>query len=501
MFKVGHEPSQIIPPRGHSWKPTIFTLKCKITVLIIYAQQRGLGGLIPLFQETLDPTLFGEEFHPLNAWLDRRFEQVEAGEFYRELFPVGCLEKAGEEVEGRYRGIALRIKDGKPQRFFITDGLEILEKTSKAGQDEFWLASPVSYAGRSQRQSMSRFLYAVAIDLDSVRVEDEQHPRGLEAMWNQIGGELQPRPTFIVSSGSGLHLYYMLERPIAMYKPVIRQLQRFRHDLITRVWSSFVTEDWERPQYESVTQGFRMVGTYSKEGKRLVRAWRTGERVDIEYLNRWVKPVNQLKDVTYQSRLTLSEAKEKYPEWYQARIVEGRPRGSWTAKPALYEWWRDQKLYEAKIGHRYYYLMSLAIYAIKSGISQEQLHADAWRLFPVLKQQDSVGNPLLESDLVKALQMYDADYQTFPRRTIAFRTGINIPPNKRNGRKQATHLRGARALQDIDDPEGTWRNRMGAPTKREQIKAWRAANPQGRKIDCERETGISRPTVLKWWDA
>ena len=25
-------------------------------------------------------------------------------------------------------------------------------------------------------------------------------------------------------------------------------------------------------------------------------------------------------------------------------------------------------------------------------------------------------------------------------------------------------------------------------------------NPNGKKIDCEKETGISRPTVLKWWN-
>ena len=460
-----------------------------------------------MFQETLDAALFGEEFHALNAWLDARFPEVAAPDFYRELFPSGSLEKEGEEIEGKYRGIALRIKDGKPHRYFISDGLEILDKTNQATPEDFWLASPVSYAGRTQRQNMARFLYAVAIDLDKVRIEDQQHPRGLEAMWNQIGGQHQPRPTFIVSSGSGLHMYYLLERPVAMYKPVIRQLQRFRHDLIDKVWSSFVTEDWERPQYESVTQCFRMVGTYSKDGRR-VRAWRTGERVSIDYLNRWVKPENRLTDVTYQSRLTLDEAKKKYPDWYQKRIVEGRPRGSWTVKPALYEWWRDQKLDEAKIGHRYYYLMCLAIYAMKCGIDEEQLHADAWRLVPILKEQDSAKNPLLESDVAKALQMYDADYQTFPRDVIAFRTGIRIDPNKRNYQKQADHLEEARALRDIRQRRAGTRwtdgnSRKGIPNKRhpkrEAVLKWRAANPEGTPKDCISALGISKNTVYKWW--
>lgn len=29
---------------------------------------------------------------------------------------------------------------------------------------------------------------------------------------------------------------------------------------------------------------------------------------------------------------------------------------------------------------------------------------------------------------------------------------------------------------------------------------WRLTHPDGRKIDCERETGLSRHTVLKHWE-
>src|SRR5699024_3742700 len=127
---------------------------------------------------------------------------------------------------------------------------------------------------------------------------------------------------------------------------------------------------------------------------------------------------NQLTEVSYKSRLTLSEAKEKYPQWYQSRIVEGKPKGSWTVKPALYEWWRDKKLSEARTGHRNFYLMVLAIYAMKCGISEEQLHQDAWNLAHELRKQDREGNYLQDSDIVKALEMYNTNYQTFPRHSI-----------------------------------------------------------------------------------
>ena len=43
-----------------------------------------------------------------------------------------------------------------------------------------------------------------------------------------------------------------------------------------------------------------------------------------------------------QGKHTLEEAKELYPEWYQSKIVEGKPlKKTWTCNIALYEWWKD----------------------------------------------------------------------------------------------------------------------------------------------------------------
>lgn len=49
---------------------------------------------------------------------------------------------------------------------------------------------------------------------------------------------------------------------------------------------------------------------------------------------------------------------------------------------------------------------------------------------------------------------------------------------------------------------GNWRNNIG---KKEKVSAkltvqkWRQENPEKRKIDCAKETGLSRPTINKWW--
>ena len=44
------------------------------------------------------------------------------------------------------------------------------------------------------------------------------------------------------------------------------------------------------------------------------------------------------------------------------------------------------------------------------------------------------------------------------------------------------------------------RNRkMVLNPKKEVVQNWRRNNPKGTKADCIRETGLSKPTVYKWW--
>lgn len=40
---------------------------------------------------------------------------------------------------------------------------------------------------------------------------------------------------------------------------------------------------------------------------------------------------------------------------------------------------------------------------------------------------------------------------------------------------------------------------QGRPDKAKIVEEWRESNPLGTKAECERDTGLSRHTVLKWW--
>ena len=75
-------------------------------------------------------------------------------------------------------------------------------------------------------------------------------------------------------------------------------------------------------------------------------------------------------------------------------------------------------------------------------------------------------------------------------------TKVTIPANKRNYRKQEVHLARARAVQDVDYPNHEW---AGRPNAEQTVREWQESHPAGKKADCIRETGLSKPTVYKWW--
>jgi conserved domain protein len=438
----------------------------------------------------------------VSSLLEQSYREVNYKDFYRDVFPLGSLEEKGVYEVGKYNAIARAIKvgDNKTKRYIVTDDLDVLDKLVEC--DDFCIIRPISFIGKSAKSDNARFMYAMAIDLDGIKSKKNfdflihQISNGhnmLSVVWGL------PKPTYLVSSGTGIHLYYVFEKPIPLFKNVVKGLERLKKRLTWQAWTQGASVLSDNVQYESLFQGFRMVGTVTKNGGRC-RAFKVGNKVTIEYLNKYVPEEYQVETIVYQSKLTLKVAKELYPEWYKKRIINKQLRGSWVCKKDLYDWWIRTLKECATEGHRYWCIMTLCTYAKKCGVSREVLEKDAYGLIPFM---NSLGSAFTEDDVLHALQAYDDSYITYPIKTIEERTDIKIERNKRNGRKQKQHLERARAVQEIDYPNGEWRNQEGRPKgsgKRNIVKEWRDNNPDGKKIDCERETGLSRHTILKWWN-
>ena len=432
----------------------------------------------------------------LKDYLSQFFDEISPEVFYREIFPAGELEEAAEQKQGKYNAIAVELLQQEQnkrnaKRYILNDDLQLLDTLLQS--ENFIILSPVSYAGRSREAKNARFIYAMAIDLDGV--DTVQH---ITDLFYQVENGIIPKPTYVVWSGTGLHLYYQFLQPIPCFKNIVKQMAALKQALTKKIWNKYITTLYDKPQLQSLFQGFRIVGGITKGGNRTA-AYRTGTAVDIEYLNEFVDDKSKVKEFAYKSKMTLKEAAEKYPEWYEKRIVEQQPAGTWKCKKDLYNWWLNRLKNEITTGHRYYGIMVLAIYAKKCNVDRMELEQDA---FDLLERMEALtteeNNHFRREDIFAALEMYNDSYIRFPIDSITALTAIRIEKNKRNGRKQKSHLSIARFTLDVMNKEAG-KHLQGRPRKQQIIEEWQLLHPEGTKAECIKETGISKKTVYKWW--
>ena len=223
---------------------------------------------------------------------------------------------------------------------------------------------------------------------------------------------------------------------------------------------------------------------------------------------------------------TMLEAKEKWPKWYQERIIEKKPareKGHWVADEAVYEWYKRQIEENPHVGCRYYRLYTLAQYGAKCQIPFDQVKKDCWyfgRKFQVLSEEQK----LEDWEIRKAIQAYFNSKAH--ESTIDFineKAHLSIEKNQRNYNKRNDHLH-APVVQRQNMATGTFKKtvnivplqrdlmyreavedgRVGRPensgTKEQQVANWQKEHPGGKKAQCARDTGLDPKTIRKWWN-
>lgn len=473
-----------------------------------------------------------------------RYEEVGPLNFYRDLFGDGNLATSHDNPEdyevGKYSAIAVCITDKTKsngqrlvKRYHITDEFDNLDLLMNS--EDFCFMAPISYAGKSRTSTNARHMYALCIEIDDLIVKYKEVPScykdDYDVKYNQNKGVYErceyvglhnlfkyfdnsyPTPSYIVASGTGVHLYYIFEQPIALFENIAKTIATYKRALTKKLWNKKVTNSYEEKniQFESIFQAFRVPGTYTKAGiktknKRDDKATVhrvSGEKVTIDYMNFFVAKRYKM-DVLYKSSLTLAEAKEKYPEWYERRIVRGEKKGRWVCDEDVYNWWLNRIKNETKVGHRYYCMMILVIYAIKCDIPEEKVEKDCYDLLDLFEEMTTnEDNHFTEKDVIDALQVYqDFGYVTYPINSIVNRSGLQIEKNKRNGRKKSAHVEYMNEIRKfkIRQNECSAGGRPKGSDKSEIVRNWQLNNPKGTKAACIRETGLSKNTVYKWWN-
>lgn len=386
-------------------------------------------------------------------------------------------------------------------------------------QRQFALLSPVTYVGRNNTSTNARYLYALAFDLDGVGTRQIK-----KLCWMIKGGDV-PMPNLITNSGHGLHLYYILEKPVPLYRENIPLLNKLKHGLTNIIWNYHTSTD-KNTQYQGVLQGFRIPGTLTKFGEK-IRAFHCREAGfhNIPDLNKFLftykltdKEVDKLwKGPSYNpTGVTREEASRRWTDWYVGKVLKKQQVGvTWNVNRAVYDWWK-KRLWDAsdeiKVHHRYWCILTLVVYGVKCRVPKDEVYQDACDLVPKMDSYtDTDDNHFTEGDVDDAMRAYQESYNTWPIDTIENTTLFRIEKNRRNGIEQDLHLMLARQRRDtmrIVRKQAKWdaaNGRKKATTENskeaKKVQAWRAENPESNnKSACARDTGLHRNTVMKWWD-
>lgn len=453
------------------------------------------------------------DYYDCYAYLSSLYPLVSGQEFYMDIFP-------NNECQGE-----LNTDYSKPNAIYLYEPFEKIASSKRrlcrrimlkdTWSEDFYeyvynngmtLCSGLSYRGRTNQLAHAQHMNALVFDVDGVGIlEIRKFFERCEMYQGEFHRISLPRPTYTVLSGTGVHLYYVLKEPIDLFPNIKLQLKDLKYDLTRRLWDYESTSKIKSVQYQTINQGFRMVGSLNdKYGVEIV-AFKTGDRVDIEYLNEFVFDDKNKVDVQkrFNSKYSLKQAKEKFPEWYERVIIRretDRKKGKWNVKDDVYRWWLNRTR-EAVGGHRYYTMLATVIYADKCGISKEQLKKDLWKVYMELKEKKHI-NVLTEEDLNSALEIYGAGCHTTPIKYIERITGVRIDKNKRNGRSQIQHLKLARGQLAILREMGEIKEGRpkGSGTAHGKVYKWKLENPYGKPKDCIKETKLSKNTVYKWWN-
>lgn len=460
-----------------------------------------------------------EQYYNNLSVLSNKYDSVNGYDFYMDIFPNNeCTGELNtdfskpnaiylytDEVADNENAVYSRrimLKDT-----FENDYVQYIECNTST------LCSGLAYRSKTNKLQNAQQMNALIFDIDNVGLKE------LGVLLSRFGTSCEylrslPMPTYVVLSGTGLHIYYVFDKPIDLYPNIKIQLKSLKHDLTFKMWEYKETSKEKQIQYQSINQGFRMVGSTNNKYDLEIKAFCTGDKVSLDYLNSYAIKKHNMVDVNKPfrpSQMTLAEAKESYPEWYQRVIVDkqkntkkwaiGYRKKTDTKDYKLYEWWLN-KVDEVQGGHRYFYLMCVVIYACKCEVPRERLEVDLQICFDVLKTINYT-NPLTQSDIESALEVYDKEFFNFTIADIEKLTNIRIERNKRNYRKRVDHIKLMNYVRDEINQNTNWREGNGRPsgsgTAEQKVAEWRKNNPTGRKVDCIKDLELSKKTVYKWW--
>lgn len=489
--------------------------------------------------------------------LSNSFSKVDAHDVYGFIFPENSFQVCDELDEHTGVGNGIRL-DVVNQWYFdeygkrhckqkgiqtvVTEDLTALYVTPKKVNKNNLVLSNFnlnSYYGNRRLQKNIDKIFGLIVEVDNV-ISPEQ----IRAFIDLINSGSVPLPNFLINSGHGFHLYYVLDKPINMHArtydvyPVITNVLNAIKDL---VWIPEVSDT--KPEKLDIEKAYSIIGTCNRKNKELVvTAYKVKEeKSSLEYIRNFIdKPSDDIDyDISFpkRSKYTKEEAAKLFPEWTVQRFPElfeeaerkelleaiavresdklerqyHNNRKKTICNPKLYQWFfklisNPENLFH---GNRYRCMVCLAIYGLKCGISKEQVRGDLQKLLPLFNKVEKKNKDskfvITETDINNALYVYRDTEKTchYTFNWIMEFCGIHYEPKTKRRKQplsQAEHLCLAREKRDELYPDGSWRAHSDGETRR-KILAFINDNPNASMNDCISSNICSRSSVYKYFDS
>ena len=408
-----------------------------------------------------------EQYNEKNEVLSSFGEQVNAYSFYEDIFgdletvvPVVIIDEDENTKHIQPMQLYDAIELGKGRNDVLIGGCTYIKNwiSKRAAKDihAFIIDYDNAYSG---------------VLLDALRND-----------WLSGSGRQFAKPTYIVNSGTGLHLYFVLDEAIPNYHSMTANIDKvYRQLAIQQCQRVFVEQ-----QIQWFGQGFRCGGGFNKYGWENT-IFKIGDRWDIDELAKAVGV--EAHFIRYgEKRQTKPQKEKKHRRTHSS---------GWKTNRAFYDYALRHCAEMTKEGHRYMSMCALSVIAYKCGVSIDELEQGLLNLLP--KYNEGAKRVIKQTEIYSAMKMYNSKAALTPRESLEHWQGWEYKPIKRNGRKQALHLKIARTTLEVLGME-RGKTLQGRKPKYEEVYAWRSAHPEGTKAECRHDTGMSHHTIDKYWN-
>ena len=415
--------------------------------------------------------------------------QDESLEYIREQYDEKnmVLEQYGEPVSAwtLYEDVFGDTSQTMPIVFIDDDqkhivSMSIEEALEQAEGRNDVLMGGCTYFNNWISKRSAKDIYTFIIDMDNVYSGTLQN--ALKQDWYTASGKYLPKPTYIVNSGTGLHLYFVLSEPIPNYQVSTENLDKVYRSLAVQQTTNRV---YLKKQVQWFGQDFRMAGGLNKYGWENT-VFRIGEKWDIDELARAVG-VEDVHFIRYGEKRTKNLNRNN-----RKRAT----REGWRSNRKFYDYALRNCHEKTKEGNRYTSMCALSVIAWKCNVPQSELEVDLLELLPDYNR--GATRKIQEKEIYSAMKMYNPKAMLTQRESLENWQGWEYKPIRRNGRKRADHIKYMNTIKRFKKELGEPVNE-GRPNKEHIVRGYQALHPNATKSDCIADTGLGKSTVYKYW--